>query len=146
MPPQSSSNNPELGLEDISAPSGVPEAPDPETAEEERALARDEAEYRRMHRRLDIQDRIQNMNARRRYAMGTFIMVCVWLLCVFVVTILQGLGAFGEPFYFHRGFPIRFRLDSTVMTALIATTTANIIGLLVIVMKYLFPTQDPSKP
>jgi hypothetical protein len=93
---------------------------------------------------LAIADIEQTLSQRKIYAKLAFALVCFWLVCILAIAILQGLGAAGT-FYFVSRFPIKFKLESGVMIALIATTTANIIAVLVIVMKYIFPEQKLLK-
>ena len=141
-PPNEDSRN--LGLDAIQAPDSVPDTPDEDTAREDQALdeeARLELQHAARRRDLELNELEQNIKARKLYAKLIFGLVCGWLVCVLVIAILEGLGASGEAFYFFRRFPIKFKLESNVMIALIATTTANIIAVLVIVMKYLFPNQ-----
>ena len=53
-----------------------------------------------------------------------------WLLCVLAVIFLQGFNT-------HQ-----FHLSDSVLVTLIPTTTANVLGLVFIVAKYLFPKSN----
>ena len=119
----------------------VSNTPDPRTQVEVDSLAAHE----KQKRTLEIRGIIQTLDQRKHYARATFGLVCIWLTCVLLISILQGLGVGKTTFYFFH-FQIKFQLESGVMIALIATTTANIIAVLLIVMKYLFPNQKSTKP
>ncbi len=74
----------------------------------------------------EIRDRQQNRAQRKEYADNIFTFLCVYML--FVGLIITGVGNS------HCGF----ELSDTVLIALITTTTANVIGIFVFVVKYLF--------
>ncbi len=69
----------------------------------------------------DSQDRDQ----RKAFAERIFSFVCYYMFSVFFILFLCGS-------------PNRFNLSDTVLVTLLGTTTANVIGLFVIVVKYLF--------
>ena len=70
------------------------------------------------------QDRIQ----RKGYADKIFLLLCVYLLAVMVLL------------YFN-GFELT-TLDGSVLIAIVTTSTANVIGIFILVEKYLFHTKD----
>jgi hypothetical protein len=123
---------PRVDLASIEAPESVSDTPDQKTKQESDSLE----EHARAKRELEIQSIKQTLTQRKNYARATFCLVCLWLTAVLVIAFFQGFGAGGA---------IRFKLETGVMIALIATTTANIIAVLVIVMKYLFPNRVPPQ-
>ena len=74
----------------------------------------------------EIRDRQQNRAQRKEYADNIFTFLCIYML--FVGLIITGVGNS------HCGF----ELSDTGLIALITTTTANVIGIFVFVVKYLF--------
>lgn len=75
---------------------------------------------------LKNQNFAQNINLRKLCARYTLIGVGGWLLFVVVVTFCEGFS--GNIFY----------LGSSVLITLFSTTTANVIGTLWIIYRYLF--------
>ena len=75
-----------------------------------------------------LEGRKQDRMQRGEYANRIFSLVCIYMLAIVVMIILVG---------FHV-----LTLDNSVIITLISTTTANIIGVFVIVAKYLFHNQD----
>lgn len=69
----------------------------------------------------DSQDRIQ----RKEFAERIFSFVSLYMFAVFFILFLSG-------------GPGSFKLSDTVLVTLLGTTTANVIGTLIIVVKYLF--------
>lgn len=78
----------------------------------------------------ELKCREQDRGQRKRYANCIFVFLCVYMILVFVVLILCGCC------------DIRFSLNDSVIIALITTTTANIIGIFVFVVKYLFKSSE----
>lgn len=70
---------------------------------------------------------LDNHKARIRYSRYIFVLVCIWLTAVLVVCIAQGIPRIG------------FHLSDSILITLLGTTTANVIGVLIIVLRYLFP-------
>lgn len=68
---------------------------------------------------------------RRCLAVIGVVIVVIWQFAIFVLAVLQGIGL--------------FHLSDPVLIALVTTTTANVIGLLVIVMKFVFAPLPPPK-
>ena len=64
---------------------------------------------------------------RRRYGYWILILTSLWIIAVLVVVFMQGFSVKG------------FVLPDSVLMLLLGTTTANIIGLFIIVANYLFP-------
>lgn len=70
----------------------------------------------------DVQDRAQ----RKQFAENIFIMVCVYVFAVIMIILLCGAEW------------VHFSLSENILITLLTTTTANILGILLIVVTYLF--------
>ena len=77
-------------------------------------------------RRLGVSEKKQVLKFREKYSKKIFCLVAAWLAVMLIFVLLDGLGV---------------DFDSGVMIALISGTTINVIGLLAIVAKYIFPGQ-----
>lgn len=118
----------DLGV--IAAPAVVPAAPDKESQIEHDKLDRD-------HKKLENKAFAQDIMLRGIYAACVFGIVFLWLVGVYLMLLLEG-------FHFHG-----FGLTEKEVLAAITSTTANLIAVLVIIVKYLFPnhpTNPTSKP
>ena len=62
------------------------------------------------------------------YTAHIFKLVCAWLACVVACVVLSGFGLWG------------FKLSDSVLIAFITSTTVNVVGLFVLVAKWMFPT------
>ena len=105
-------------------------SPDPvvdEKAQEE------ERQYRAERQRLANRDIEQNIALRQRYANRAYCMALSWLVFVAGVLVVSRLRI-------SRVVPF----SDAVLITLITTSTVNVLGLFVIVLKYLFP--PPAKP
>jgi hypothetical protein len=106
------------------------------TAEEiqSQELVRDEAKYLEDREKIE---RIADMSAarlqREQYAKQTFRVVVVWTSLVYALLLIQALAPVK---YFHP-------FSDKVLIALLTTTTANFIGMFVIVLKYIFRLPEP---
>jgi hypothetical protein len=86
-------------------------------------------EYERGKADLDhLKDHFQQ---RKKYARRILNLTYVWIIAVLGLLLLDGFG--------WRGFHLA---DSIILAAL-GTTTADIFGVLLIVMKYFFPSDSP---
>ena len=81
----------------------------------------------REHLKTLIDSLRQDMGERKTYANRTFYLVAVWLTAIAVVVFLQGFKLAG------------FSLESGIVEALIGGTTTGVVGLFLIVTRYLFP-------
>jgi hypothetical protein len=113
-------------LNQIAAPPAdqVSKIPDP-TTELEHAETKSD--------RLEIENAglKQNISERKKYAHRAFCMVVVWLATIGAILIVQG-------FHF-RGFD----LTSGVLQILIGSTTSGVVGIFLIVTRYLFHYDEP---
>ena len=73
----------------------------------------------------ELQDANQDRKERKRYALLSYILAAVWLVAIVTVVVLQGVGL--------------FHLSDSVLITFISTNTASVIGVLVVVVRYLFP-------
>lgn len=72
----------------------------------------------------------QDKNERKVYANLSFTLVAMWLVMVLVIFVAIGKG---DLYY-----------SENVIITLLTTTTINIIGIFLIVARYLFPTKNTS--
>lgn len=128
MPQSDAGTAPAAGRVDlnvITAPAVVPSDPDKESKLEHDRLER-------VHKGLINLDLQQNIKQRKIYAVCIFGLVFLWLAGVYVMLLFEG-------FHYHG-----FNLTETEVLAAITSTTANIIAVLIIIVKYLFPTRPPK--
>lgn len=89
-----------------------------------------------VHRLKCIQDEMEhlrdNHDLRLEYVGRIFWLVAVWLVCVVLCVTISGFGLCG------------FRLSDTVLVAFISSTTVNVVGLFVLVAKWMFPSGRPA--
>jgi hypothetical protein len=107
----------------ITAPSTVPAKPDKYT--------KDELSEEHNIRNLLLR---QLLGHRRWYALGIFLLVILWLVGIFLLLVWQG--------FTWRGF----HLSDSVLLAAIGSTTANIIGVLLIIVKFIFSDATQRVP
>lgn len=86
-------------------------------------------------KKVAIEGRQQDIKERKTYAGRIFWLVVAWL--VFVGCILIAHGA-RWPWTQYLGFT----LPDAVLIALITTTTGGVVGILLIVVQYLFPRRS----
>ena len=72
----------------------------------------------------------QNIAERKRYASRLYWLIVGWLISLIIIILIQGFDC--TP----------FGLPTSVLLAFITTTTAGVIGLLALVLKYLFSTPN----
>lgn len=82
--------------------------------------------YEEELKKLEVQSKAQDIEMRKEYADKTFALVCLYMICVFLLIILACS-------------PATFNMSDNVLMVLLGTTTVNVIGLFAIVMNYLFP-------
>ena len=103
---------------------------DPQVAKEN--LAAEEKYYDDELTNQEVADRKSARKQRETYADRIFHLVYAWSVLVVVIVIIQGISSL-----FDRTF-----LSDKVLIALITSTTANLIGTLIIVLKYIFKVQS----
>jgi hypothetical protein len=104
----------------------------------------DEAAFERQleleKRRTEILSLRQDIKERKEYARKTFRLIKIWLGGVFVLLLLQGFsGTEPSSVNLPNGFVLhlKFNLNDNVLIAVVGGT-ASVIGIFVIVVKYLF--------
>ncbi len=75
----------------------------------------------------------QILKHRGGYAFGIFVLVIIWLVGIFLILVCQGFAWHG------------FHLDDSVLLAAIGSTTANIIGVLLIIVKFIFSDSSTGR-
>lgn len=80
-----------------------------------------------------------NHQLRIGYANKIFCLVCVWLACVVISLLLTG---FHTTFFLWSG--TGFLLSDKVLITFITTTTVNVIGIFIIVAKWMYPNDRNS--
>jgi type II secretory pathway component PulL len=92
----------------------------------ETTLRNEEDFYQGKVREQQIADMASARTQREKYARWVFLLVAGWIIALFVILIAQGLYPKWHPF------------SDKVLLALIGSMTVNLIGTLVIVLKYIF--------
>lgn len=121
MPPNGDSLAPaklRLDAINIRPVENVPDDPDDCTTLEQVEILKGKAEVESV--RFDTQ-------ARKEYAKKIFLLTCLWVCGIYALMLFQGFGFKG------------FKLSDNVVLAAIGSTTANIVGVFLIVTRYFFP-------
>ena len=130
---QSGNHNLVTSLDDIEAGFGASDVdiPDAQTVEEERSLdlARKTSEAERALK-LGNDGLELDLKQRKEYANKIFYLIVVWLVVLLIILLLQGFQGFGKA--------VGFSLSDSVLLAFIGGTTINVLGIFVIVAKYIF--------
>ena len=108
---------PSQELTDIRLPPAISEDPDVLTKIELRAWEAEE-------RWTELHGKIQDIQARKDYASKVYRLVIGWLIALYALILGVGFGL--------------ITVANSVLIALITGTTVNIVGLFVIVARYLF--------
>jgi hypothetical protein len=120
---QSKTNPPTLKVGDIKdQPIGGPNEADSETRKEQEDLKRAERE-------AYVASLTQDTSERKKYAGRIFYLLSIWLIGIFFLLLLQGFLSPRDV----------FNLDKSVLLAAIGGTTLNVIGIFIVVARYLFP-------
>jgi hypothetical protein len=128
-----------LSTEDDAASEAVSEEEDFSEADyrpnpEDDAKTRAELEAERLQEQVfDLQS---DRAFREKYAPKILRLIQVWLSVVVAILLLDGVGIPSER------WRVTFDLSDQVLLALIGGTTASVIGLLVIVITYIFPRRN----
>lgn len=80
--------------------------------------------------RQQVRESVDTHRLRLGYAKSLFRLVCAWLACVVLAVGLVGFKAWG------------FSLSDPILIAFITTTTINVVGLFIVVAKWLFPAKN----
>ena len=88
-----------------------------------------ELRARNDHQEEDLKGKKQDRKQRKSFSYLIFIFLCVYLELVFVILFFSGFSG------------LAFRMADSVLITLLSTTTVNVIGIFILVVKYLFPTE-----
>jgi hypothetical protein len=97
--------------------------------------------------KLEVLDHSRDIKGRRDYAIRLFCLIAAWLFAV-LLTVCATAVTIRIPswsVFDHVPIVTAFKLSDTVLVTLIGSTTANIIGLLLVVVNYLFPKRDGAR-
>ena len=75
---------------------------------------------------------LQNIHEREKYANRIFILICIFLGFSLLIVILSGITICPCGLKY-------LNLSDAVLITILTTTTANVLGLMIIVINYLFP-------
>jgi hypothetical protein len=76
--------------------------------------------------RVKLEGAKGDIDAKKRYARRTFYLVSSWIVAVFLLLVAQGFSIYG------------FKLSDNVLLGAIGSTTANVIEMLLIVLRHTF--------
>ena len=105
---------------------------EPETSIEYSSQKAEENDLDTQRMVSEIEDAIQNREERKRYARLAYRLAVGWLAAIVIMVVLQGFG-------FEQSLNWSFNLSDGVLITFIGTNTASVIGVLVVVVRYLFP-------
>lgn len=83
---------------------------------------------------LEGEARRQDIEERKTYATRVYWMLSAWLFALLGILLLSGFAGFTT-----------FDLSDSVLIALVSGTTVNVIGVFVVVMRYLFPRHSVDR-
>jgi hypothetical protein len=107
----------------------IQDAPIDAPAEADFRTRREEDDWENQALAEALREQIQETNQRKTFADRIFWLVVGWLSAIFTLLILHGtLSPWGL-----------FSIGNSVLVALIGGTTVNVIAVLFVVMRYLFP-------
>ena len=99
-----------------------------EALERDQALLRvADAEKLTAKQREEIEDLRQDRGQRKLFSLLIFGLISLWLTAVLIIVSFDGASA------------ETFNLSKTVLTTLIGSTTGSVLGLFLVVARYLFP-------
>ena len=124
--PDNGSPSVDLSVIEKSIPPTLSQHPDEKTQDEENELERKRQE-------IVIRGAEQDIEERKKYAHRNFCLIVGWLVVVNLMLFFQG---FKFTVSGHE-----FSLPTPVLLTVIGSTTATILGIFVIVTKYLFPNR-----
>lgn len=95
---------------------------------------KEQQDYESKFREARLDSYLTTIDQRKKFARNIFVIIVTWLFLVTFIIFANGCRWWG------------FTLYETSFTVLIGTTTANIIGLAVIVLKYVFKDHPMDRP
>ncbi|WBX76623.1 hypothetical protein PG911_18735 [Tenacibaculum ovolyticum] len=75
----------------------------------------------------EVYDRVQDRYERKKYAFRTYLFLCGFTSIILLIIILSGFSKITS-----------FNLNDSVLIALITSSLATIVGIFILVMRYLF--------
>lgn len=102
--------------------------PEPDRIEVTKRSQEELSDLERREKEEEIEGVRQDRLERKLYADRIFKLICFWLVGLFCVLVMEGL---------HFNY---FNLEESVLVAMIGGTTVNVLGIFIIVTKYLFPS------
>ena len=112
----------------IQEPEAPPQAADDRTLDEENSLDKQE-------RLAHISGLLQDISERKVYANRIYCLIEAWLIGMFFLLFMQGIC-----------HGCMYRVSDDVLMAAIGGTTLNVIGIFLVVARYLFPQRPSIKP
>lgn len=103
-----------------SVPTGIESQKLMTTDDIDREIKLVELEYKKE----ELESRRQDREQRGKFSGRIFVFMGIYMFCILAVLVLTGCGV--------------FTLSDTVLVSLLTTTTADVIGIFIIVAKYLF--------
>lgn len=111
------------------------EATEPTPSDEDyKNAALEDKELEDEQKKLTLESQRRDINARTRYVDRVYWLIVFWLIFVAVVIVQDAR----QPLFSL----VRFDVSDPVLIALITTTTINVIGLFIVVLRYLFPRPE----
>lgn len=118
--------------DDLSGISGIDEQQTPPPSPDDKT-EKERHRFDRARQEITIQGLQQDIREREKYASRIFRLVVCWLSAILLIVIAQGVRWPWMSQY------IGFDLPESVLIALVTTTTASVVGILLIVTRHLFP-------
>ncbi len=118
--------------DDLSGISGIDEQQTPPPSPDDKT-EKERNRFDRARQEITIQGLQQDIREREKYASRIFRLVVCWLSAILLIVIAQGVRWPWMSQY------IGFDLPESVLIALVTTTTASVVGILLIVTRHLFP-------
>ena len=103
---------------------------------------REALDYQATINRLDIKSRSVDLNLREEFARKIFNTMAVWLFSVIVILILSGIESIS---IIKWNLDFRFKLNDSVLIAMLTSTSVQVIALVAIILNYLFPKNGSGK-
>lgn len=126
-----------------------PSDPPPNQADKKYRQERDFLEREKKKQQLEDREHEAHVSGieqyhknRKRYTGRIFWLMVAWMVCVLAILVASGIARPEQPegrdLAWH-DWLVSFELSEAILLALIGSTSANVIGLFVIVARFLFP-------
>jgi hypothetical protein len=122
-------------LENLERPKAIHDEPRKDV--KSNAAEQEQEDLEKQRKQLENVSLEQDIKERKAYALKVYRLICVWLGVIAFPLFLQGCS---ETSIEVLGLSLqwRFSLSDQVLITLISGTTINILGIFIIVVKYLF--------